>query len=189
MKTPTVRPARLEDAEQVLELSEIAGHGFLPHYFLQVLPPEGSLRDFMLSRVQSDDGKMSYSKCWIAEVDGQIAGMINLDPIPASPGPISPDTPAMFRPLAELEAQAPETVVIEFLATRPAFRGHGVGKALLRVADQNRGPRGVSLVVSDNNGAARSLYGAHGFAEVTRRAIVKDGWQSEGREWILMIKS
>jgi ribosomal protein S18 acetylase RimI-like enzyme len=185
---PTVRPARREDAELVLQLSEIAGHGFLPHYFAQVLPPERSLRDFMLSRVQSDDGKMSYTKCWVAEVDGQVAGMINLDPIPATPAPVAPETPAMFRPLAELEARAPETVVIEFLATLPEFRGRGVGKALLKVAEENRGRKGVSLVVSDNNAAARALYAAKGFDEVERRAIIKDGWQSDGREWILMIR-
>jgi ribosomal protein S18 acetylase RimI-like enzyme len=188
MAHPTLRPARLEDAEAVLDLSEIAGHGFLPHYFAQMLPKGQDLRAFMLSRVQDPHSKMSYTKCRIAEVDGQVAGMINLDPIPADPGPISPDIPAMFRPLAQLEARATETVVIEFLATLPAFRGHGVGTALLRQADRERGPRGVSLVVSDNNSSARSLYASYGFQEVERRAIIKDGWHSAGTEWILMIK-
>lgn len=188
MPPPALRPARYDDAATVLALSEIAGHGFLPHFFAQSLPAHQTLQDYMLARVRDPASKMSYTKCWLAELKGQPVGMVNLDPIPDPADPIDPQTPAMFRPLAELEAQAPGTTVIEFLATLPQARGKGVATALLDRAHQLRGPRGLSLVVSDNNTAARALYKRAGFAEIDRRPIVKDGWASDGTDWILMIR-
>lgn len=186
MSRPTIRKARVEDAPFVLEMSEVAGHGFLPHYFKQMLPDGEDLKGFMLSRVTDPISKMSYAKCWIAELDGSPVGMVNLDLIPSPPEPIDPDLPAMFRPLAELEASAPGATVIEFLATVPEARGNGVGMALIETAKREAGPGGVALVVSDNNVSARALYAKAGFHEADRRPIVTQGWQTTGTEWILM---
>ena len=189
MTSLALRRATPEDADFVLDMSEIAGHGFLPHYFRQSLPEGEDLRAYMLRRVCDRDSKMSYAKCWIAELDGSAVGMVNLDAIPdPAPAP-DPDLPAMFQPLATLEASAPGTAVIEFLATLPAARGRGVGRALLDKAHEQRGPKGLALVVSDNNTAARGLYRSAGFKEIDRRAIVTQGWQTTGTEWILMTKA
>jgi len=186
MLAPNIRKATVSDAPFVLEMSEVAGHGFLPHFFMQVLPEGDDLHSYMLSRVENPQGKMSYTKCWIAELEGIPVGMINLDLIPDPPEPIDPDMPPMFRPLAELEASVPGAVVIEFLATLPAARGMGVGSALIDSAKDHSGSGGVALVVSDNNTAARGLYLKAGFAEADRRPIVTQGWRTTGTEWILM---
>jgi ribosomal protein S18 acetylase RimI-like enzyme len=181
-----IRKATASDAPFVLEMSEVAGHGFLPHFFMQVLPEGEDLHSFMLSRVENPQSKMSYTKCWIAELEGTPVGMINLDLIPDPPEPIDPEMPPMFRPLAELEASAPGAIVIEFLATLPAARGKGVGAALIDCAKDQSGSGGVALVVSDNNSAARGLYLKAGFAEADRRPIVTQGWRTAGTDWILM---
>lgn len=186
MLSPTIRKATLDDAAFVLQMSEVAGHGFLPHYFKQMLSAGDDLNAFMLSRVRNPEGKMSYKKCWVAELSGKPAGMINLDPIPDKPDPISSDLQPMFRPLAELEASVPGALVIEFLAMSSEARGKGVGKALLESAKAMAGPAGVALVVSDNNTNARALYAKAGFAEVGRKPIVTQGWQTAGTQWILM---
>lgn len=186
MHPPTLRKATIDDAAFVLSMSEIAGHGFLSHFFSQTLPEGSDLQGFMLSRVQDLTSKMSYTKCWIAEIGGQPVGMINLDLIPDPPDPVDPDLPRMFRPLAELEASVPGATVIEFLATRPEARGKGVGTALLDMAKARCGPKGLALVVSDNNTDARALYAKAGFKVVNRRPIVTQGWQTTGTEWILM---
>ena len=181
-----IRPAQPRDAEFVLDLSLIAAHGFLPHFFNQIMPEGQDLRAFMLDSVRDPLSKMSYAKCRIALLDGVPGGMINLDPIPLDPPQPDPDLPAMFHPLAALEAQSPGTTVIEFLATLPQWRGRGLGRALLDQAERERGPNGVSLVVSDNNTSARRVYERAGFVEVARRRIVHQGWESPGKEWILM---
>jgi len=189
MPSLILRKATEQDAPFVLEMSEVAGHGFLPHYFMQVLPEDQDLHAFMLSHVKKPEGKMSYTKCWIAELDGTSAGMINLDLISDPPEPIESDLPPMFRPLAELEASVPGALIIEFLAALPVARSKGIGAALIDKAKDQAGPGGVALVVSDNNTAARGLYQKAGFAEADRKPIVPQGWQTTGTEWILMTYS
>jgi ribosomal protein S18 acetylase RimI-like enzyme len=184
-----IRRATLDDAPFVLEMSEIAGHGFLPHYFRQSLPPDQDLHAYMLGVVCKPQGKMSYTLCWIAELDGTPVGLVNLDAIPDPAPPVDTDLPLMFQPLAELEASVPGATVIEFLATTPAARGKGVGRALLQKACDESGPKGAALVVSDQNLSARALYDAFGFKEVARRAIVTQGWHTPSTEWVLMTKS
>lgn len=49
------------------------------------------------------------------------------------------------------------------------------------------GLRGISLIVSDINRGAQRLYERLGYEEVARRPIVKEQWQNDGREWVLMI--
>ena len=186
MPSLNIRKATANDATFVLEMSEVAGHGFLPHFFKQVLPKGQDLRGFMLSRVENPQGKMSYTKCLIAEVDGACVGMINLDLIAENPEPIDPDLPPMFSPLAELETSVPGALTIEFLATLPEARGKGVGTALIESAKVQAGSGGVALVVSDNNTAALGLYEKAGFCEARRRPIVAQGWETTGTEWILM---
>lgn len=186
MPAPIIRRATFQDAPFVLQMSEVAGHGFLRHFFGQILAEGQDLDAFMLSRVQDPHSKMSYSKCWIAETGGLPVGMVNLDHIPAIPEPIDPELPVMFRPLAELEASVPGATVIEFLAIPPQARGQGIATALIETARGQAGPGGLALVVSDNNTAARGLYAKAGFAEIDRRPIVTQGWQTTGTEWILM---
>jgi ribosomal protein S18 acetylase RimI-like enzyme len=46
----------------------------------------------------------------------------------------------------------------------------------------------MSLIVADNNTGAKALYERCGYREATRRRMVKDGWDSPGSDWILMVK-
>lgn len=112
-------------------------------------------------------------------------------PIPDAPQPVGPDMPRMFRPLQELENQVPGTWHVNVLATDPTQRRRGLGRALLGVATQSArdlGLRGLSLIVLDTNGAARRLYAREGYAEVAARPVVKDGWETAGRQWILLTR-
>ena len=46
----------------------------------------------------------------------------------------------------------------------------------------------MSLIVADNNPDARRLYARTGYEQRARRLMVREGWQTEGREWILLTK-
>ena len=67
------------------------------------------------------------------------------------------------------------------LATRPAFRRKGLGRALLAQAlaqMETAGVRDIFLDVEDGNAAALALYEAHGFRYQRRRKLYyrqKDG--------------
>jgi GNAT superfamily N-acetyltransferase len=98
--------------------------------------------------------------------------------------PVSPQ----FRPLEELEAEAWGTGYINMMSVAEAWQGQGIGTALLLDAERWRGPRGMSLIVSNENTKARRFYERNGYAEATRRRKVKETWQTPGTEWILLRK-
>jgi ribosomal protein S18 acetylase RimI-like enzyme len=90
--------------------------------------------------------------------------------------------------LQELENAAPGTGYVYILSTSREMRSRGVGTRLLSFAERYRGSNGMSLIVADNNARAKSLYERCGYAEVARRSMVKEDWQSLGADWILMVK-
>jgi ribosomal protein S18 acetylase RimI-like enzyme len=90
-----------------------------------------------------------------------------------------------------LENLAPATWYVNVLAVLPEFRGRGLGTRLLTIAEQmalRLDKRGLSIIVSDANLDARRLYERVGYREVSRRAMVKEGWLNEGHEWVLLVK-
>jgi ribosomal protein S18 acetylase RimI-like enzyme len=123
---------------------------------------------------------------------GECAGCLIGYEIPDDPVPVGEDMPAMFVPLQELENLAPGTWYVNVLAVRPHFRHLGLGTKLLAFADQTGralGKRGMSVIVSDANPGAPRLYERCGYREAARRPIVKEDWQNEGRDWVLMTKA
>ena len=139
-----------------------------------------------------EEGSFSYRNATIIEHDGQCAGCLIGDAIPDSPGPISDDMPTMFIPLQELENLALGTWYINVLAVRPQFRRLGLGTNLLALADETAealGKAGLSVIVSDANTGARRLYDRCGYSESATRLMVKENWQNEGQNWVLLTKN
>lgn len=94
----------------------------------------------------------------------------------------------MFRPLLELEAEAPDTGYVYALSTVREMQGQGVGSRMLEFAERYRGPAGMSIIVSDANSGARRLYERHGYRHAATRPMVKEGWKNPGSNWQLLIK-
>ena len=108
------------------------------------------------------------------------------------PEPIGADMPAMFVPLQELENLAPSTWYVNILGVLPQFRGRGLGARLLGVADETGrklGKKGMSVIVSDANRGARRLYERCGYREMGSRPKVKEDWDGEGANWVLLTKA
>ena len=188
MSDISTRPAQTDDIPQLLELLDIASYGFVNHIFAVLSEPGTDVDSVVVARMADNSSHLALSKTTIAEVDGQVAGFIVLEPQPDPVDPVAEDTPAILRPLLELESLALGTTVVSFVATFPAMRGRGVGKILMQQAEKSRGSNGICLTVHDQNNGARKLYERLGFQEVDRRAIVKKGWDSPASEWVLMIK-
>ena len=97
----------------------------------------------------------------------------------------------MFVPLLELENLAAGTWYVNAVAAFSEARGLGVGSKLMQWAEgraSELGLQGVSLIVSDANPGARRLYERLGYAEMARRPMVTERWETVGRNWVLMIK-
>ena len=185
---PLIRPARHEDAALIARLVNRAAEG-LPKLLWRDMAEAGEGPwDVGERRAASEDAPISYRCTWMAEMDGKTAGCLITHEIPANPDPIPEDELPMFIPLLELENQAPETCYVYVLSTLKEMRGKGVGSALLRHAEQFRGPKGMSLIVSDANLGARRLYERHGYREADKRLMVKIGWDNPGEHWVLMTK-
>lgn len=184
-----IRPARESDAEFLVPLIDRAGEG-IPMYMWTSRAASGQTpHDFGLARVRSRDAGISWTKAWVAEVGGARAGCLIAHTQPNVPQPMDPDTPAMFVPLQELEDTAPGTGYVHILSTARDMRGRGIGSRLLGFAERFAGPNGMSLIVADNNVAAWRLYERHGYRETARRRMIKNGWQSDGTDWVLLVKA
>ena len=182
------RPATKADAAVLAKLVNMAGDG-LPLYLWTRLADGGDPWEVGRQRALRKDGSFSYRNAVVLEHGKVIACLIGYPITPFTP---SPDTPAMFVPMNELEALAVGTWYVNVLTTIPEMRGQGCGTRLLGMADtiaEATGCNGTSLIVADANTTARRLYDVAGYSEVARRPMVKDGWSTPGESWILMIKT
>jgi ribosomal protein S18 acetylase RimI-like enzyme len=184
-----IRPARIEDIPQLMELLGIASYGFIEHLFTTLSEPGADVRSAIKSRMEDPESQLSLRKTMVAEIDGQVAGFIMCEELPDPANLVSDDTHPLLRPLFELESMAPGTTLVNFVATHPELRGHRVGTILMDQAENGCGPNGMSLTIHDQNIGARNLYERRGFQEVARRKIVKQGWSSPATEWVLMTKA
>jgi ribosomal protein S18 acetylase RimI-like enzyme len=186
------RLAEAKDAPALAELVNFAGEG-LPLYLWDRLKQPGQTAwDVGLERARREKSGFSYRNAVVAEIDGKCAACLIGYPQPEHPEPIDyAAMPPIFVPLQELENLAPNSWYVNVLAAYPDFRGQGLGTKLLAIADEladATGKSGLSLIMSDANEGARRLYERRGYREAGARPMVKEDWENQGRNWILLTK-
>lgn len=187
--SPPLRRAVPDDAAALAELVNMAGEGLPLCLWAGMAEPGQSPWAVGEQRARRDEGGVSWRKAVVVAPAGEVIAALVGYPLPAFPRPIPADLPALFRPLQELENLAPGTWYVNVLAVRPGQRRAGWGRRLMDVAARLAGAarcRAVSLVVADANAAARQLYEVCGYREAARRPMVKNGWSSDSRDWVLM---
>ncbi|EPH45905.1 GNAT family N-acetyltransferase [Streptomyces aurantiacus] len=101
--------------------------------------------------VESIEKYVADGSPWLAEVDGEAAGMLMLT-----------DGPGSYIPPVEEPEQ-----YVHYLATDPRFAGRGVGRALLTHAAAETRRQGISLLRVDcyagNEGKLVAYYESNGF--------------------------
>ena len=186
-----IREAKASDAGHLVQFINMAADDLPLHFWRKSVGPQGDPWAYGQERAAREAGNFSYRNAWIAEVGGEVAACLLGYPAEAAPGPVDPDTPAIFVPLLQLEALAPGSWYLNVLATYEPFRGKGLGSALLAHAEtvaRRAGFATISLIAEDTHHEARRLYGAKGYREVARRPVVKGDWQVGASDWILFIK-
>lgn len=179
--TVLVRPAEAEDASHLAQLFVSAAEGIALEVWAELAEDGQSPVSVGEARARRQSGGFSYRKAWIADVDGQVAGMgfgYVLLPEPddasvAEPSSLPPNAAAW----AELEREALGSFFINGLAVYPKWRGLGLGRRLLTAAlDRARldGCSQLALTVFGENATALNLYRSFGFSEVSHRPPLKD---------------
>ena len=185
------RRATIDDAVDMAELVNMAGHGLPLYLWGKAARPEQSAWDVGRERARHGTGGFAHRNTVVREVDGKVAACLIGYALAKQSEPIDADVPAMLIPLLELENDVPGTWYINVLAAYPEYRGAGYGSALLHVAETlaiETDCSGMSLITSDSNPGARRLYERHGFADRATRPIVKEEWRHSGNNWVLMLK-
>jgi GNAT superfamily N-acetyltransferase len=186
---PRLRRAGEADAPVLVRLIEEASHGIALYAWTRIAEAVGPLADpWEIGR--SRQAERARRGEWIVLDDGGVvvAGLLAVPPASEPPGP---DLPALFRPLAELEALAPDALYINAVAVLPEARGRGLGTRLMRHAEvlaREAGRPRTSLIVNDDNAGARQLYQRLGYRDIAARPMVKEGWQGSGTAWLLMTR-
>jgi len=189
----TTRPARKSDAAEIALLVNIAVHGGMARGWAHSDEAEGTYDPIEVGRLDMmTDDEFGWRNCTMAEVDGEVAGMMlgyrKADAFTA----VGPEVTGFMRPIEELEAEANGTWFISMLGVHVGWRSKGIGSQLLEVADVKRDETdasGVSLIVEDTNDGARRLYERHGYAvSISRPMVGYPGGGPGGRDWLLMVK-
>lgn len=187
----TLRRARLADADKLAELANIAADGLPLYLWQQIAGADGDPWAVGTARAARPDGSFSYRNGWIAQADGQSAGCLVGYPLADRLQPIPADMPAMFRPVQELENRVPGSWYVNFLAVYPAYRRRGVAGQLIAAAvGQARAAhaRDLTLITADANADGLAFYRASGFHEIGRQVMVKEDWEGQGTDWVLLSK-
>ena len=166
-----IREARASDAAHLVRFINMAADDLPLHFWRKSVGPEGDALAFGQERAARETGNFSYRNAWLAGIDGQIGACL-LGYAAEEPGPIDPDTPAIFVPLLQLEALAPGSWYLNVLATYPDFRGKGLASALLARAEAIAAAAGhatISLIAADTHHDALRLYAAKGYRQIARR--------------------
>lgn len=186
-----IRKAKASDAGHLVRFINMAADDLPLHFWQRSVGPEGDPWAYGKERAARETGSFSYRNAWLAELNGEVAACLLGYPAEDTPGPVDPDTPAIFVPLLELEALAPGSWYLNVLATYDRFRGKGGGSALLAFAEdvaRSAGHTSISLIAADTHRDALRLYQGRGYREVARRPVVKGDWQVDAAEWILFAK-
>ncbi len=186
-----IREATAQDAGHLTRFINMAADDLPLLFWRKQVGPDGDPWAYGRERAARETGHFSFRNAWLAEIEGEVAACLLGYPADETPSPIDPDTSAVFVPLLELEALAPGSWYLNVLATYDSFRGRGCGSALLAHAEdmaRRAGRAEISLITADTHQDARHLYAAKGYRERARRAVVREDWQVEASEWILMTK-
>lgn len=197
-----VRPARAEEAELAAALLYESIEGLGDYMF--GCESRWSVLETLAELFRNRKNRLSHEYATLAEVDGQVAGLLMAYPGEALTrldawtgrtllGFFS--LGALFRMAwRSLALPGPEALRGEYyisnLAVLPSARGRGIGSRLLAVAEgqaRSAGLARLSLCVDLDNTGAQRLYRRTGFQDIQTRSYPRRAAQA-GRGYLRMVK-
>lgn len=189
--TITLRKATVADAAERALLDDIAGHG-MPSWLWQAAVKAGkSGTAFAFGRrmMMEETPVWGWRNAIMAEVNGQVAGMVTSYRMPRDTGESGGDEPVL-KPVFELMREAEGDWYIDALAVHEEWRGRGVASQLVASAVEQAVANdcaAICLIVSSDNTPSRALYEKNGFRpESERQYIATSGEPVEGKSHLIM---
>jgi GNAT superfamily N-acetyltransferase len=159
-------------------LIEIAGDGIPGYLWMQMARPGQTALDVGEQRAAREEGGFSYRHATVAEIAGEIVGMIlayRLPDVGDEDWSALADLPEFLRPFVELEFEVPGSFYINAFAVHEPYRSHGIGARLLRKAEGQAieaGCRRMSVQHFFRNSRAGAFYRRHGFQAIGERLLM-----------------
>jgi ribosomal protein S18 acetylase RimI-like enzyme len=175
------RRATPDDSPTIARLFQIASDGVVDYIWETLRPQYPDLAPLEIGalRYADPENAFGYKNCVLAELKGQVVGMMNsFSILPATPdqeASILADLSGDPDVLAPYGLEAPNTWYICALAVFPEFHGRGIGSQFLKLAHQQatqHGFRELSLLCFEQNEGALRLYRRNGFQERDRTAVI-----------------
>ncbi len=168
------RAARKDDCRTIAKLYRVSSDGVADYIWARLTQPGEDPLDVGERRYAREDSVFSYKNCVVAELDGDVIGMLVAFPMDSEPNPgKGGEEDPVLEPYSKLEA--PGSHYICGMAVFPEHRGCGLGTEMLAIAREQARQRGLgelSLVVFEQNTGAKRLYDRHRFREVGRQPVV-----------------
>jgi ribosomal protein S18 acetylase RimI-like enzyme len=188
---PQIRPATAEDALHVACIVEMAGHAIDNELWTANAGKDHSMLAGARRLVLNNRSlPYHYSKAWIAELDGAVAGGF-VGYVVEETEPPQRNPPDYLRPLILLENQALGYWSLIAIAVYDEYRGKGLATIMLDEAEvlaRRTAAKGLSLVVESDNEPAVLLYQKLGFSEAARLPWLPFGGRSGSRDWLMMTR-
>ena len=170
------RAARPDDAPALARLIDMAGEGLPRWLWLQAALPGQTPENVGIERARRDTGGFSWRHACVLTCGGKVISLL-LDYLLDDPYEL-PDlthVPEPVRPLVHLESLAPGAWYINAIATEPDWRGKGLGRRLMMVAEERARAakcQQMALIVAEENRSAVRLYDHLGYRELVRQEVV-----------------
>jgi len=190
MNMPNVdyRPAIRDDSHDIARLYSISSDGVADYIWSTMAGSGEDIFEVGRRRYEREDSQFSYRNCTIAEVNGEIAGMLVAFPMFVDPDAAEESDPVLV-PYGQLEED--NSYYICGVALLDKFRGNGIGTRLMALAELKAAELGLiklSLIVFEQNSGAKRLYDRLGFYEVARAKIVPHPLIHYQGDALLMVK-
>lgn len=185
-----IRQAEVSDALALAKLIDIAGEGIPNWLWSKSVTDEKKPLDIGVERASREQGGFSYTNALVAEVMGEIKGMILSYPIDSAPQDNPEDLPAPIAPFVELEKHSVDTWYINALAVFAGNRGAGIGSKLMAKAEELArldGHKSMSIQVYSQNTEAVRLYKHLGYDETVRAKVLDHPCQPYYDEAVLLL--
>jgi GNAT superfamily N-acetyltransferase len=184
-----LRVGREGDADALAELFNMANHGDIAAIWGREAGPGETWKTICIRNMLNPTSEIHISKSVVAEVDGEVAGVLfffHMRPAPRTDFSALPDH---ARPFAVLRAQAPECVFLRDMAVFPRFRGHRIATRMLDAAINagfRAGLRHAVAIVHESNTLLLAHYDKRGFAEIGSHAVLEHSHHSPESRWLLL---
>ncbi|MEQ9619931.1 MAG: GNAT family N-acetyltransferase [Deltaproteobacteria bacterium] len=168
------RPAEKADCRTIAKLFSIASDGVADYVWTKLAEPGEDILEVAERRYSRDDLLFGYKNCVVAELGGEVIGMMVSFPMYSTEN-AEPEAEAdpVLAPYSKLEQH--DSYYISGIAVFPDYRGMGIGTKFLEIAErkarENKLSR-ISLIVFEQNEGAKRLYERHAFYETAREKVV-----------------